>query len=117
MIINLLRISFVNVDKYNAASNALNSSTEPVLQQFLKHFRFIVNLCVPMVEVVLLAVIDNLRNNENKVKRMVPEEEETKLWERASFWIVVAKMGLPLAYMLVTLAIVMPGLINIVIGG
>ena len=27
-----MRISVVNVDKYNAASNALNSSAEPVLQ-------------------------------------------------------------------------------------
>ena len=36
---------------------------------------------------------------------------------RVVVWIAVAKIGLPLAYVLVTLAIVMPGLINIVVGG
>ena len=94
--------------------------------QQIKHFfyflRFITNLCVPMVVIILLAIIDNLRSNENKVKTMIPKtmipvEEGIKWWERASFWISIAKIGLPLAYMLVSLTIVMPGLINIAVGG
>ena len=69
-----------------------------------------------MVEIILLAIIDNLRSNENKVKAMFPEEEGIKWWERASFWIAIAKMGLPLGYMMVSLTIVMPGLINRAVG-
>ena len=75
------------------------------------------NLCVPMVVIILLAIIDNLRSNENMVKSMIPEDEYLKWWEKASFWILIAKKGLPLAYMLLSLTVVMPGLINILVGG
>ena len=80
-------------------------------------FRFIMNLCVPMVVIILLAIIDNLRGNENLVKTMIPEDEYLKWWDRASFWIAIAKKGLPMAYMLLSLTVIMPGLINIVVGG
>ena len=71
-----------------------------------------------MVEVILLALIDNLRSNENKVfminnkKLRMPEDEEIRWWKRAHSWTAVAKKGLPLAYLLLMLAIVMPGFIN-----
>ena len=86
-------------------------------------FRFISNLCVPMLEVILHAIIDDLRCNENKVFKInnkvypIPEEKERRWWERASVWIAFAKIGLPMAYMLVALAIVVPGIINIVVEG
>ena len=70
-----------------------------------------------MVVIILLAIIDNLRGNENLVKTMIPEDEYLKWWDRASFWITIAKKGLPLAYMLLSLTVIMPGLINIVVGG
>ena len=75
-----------------------------------------------MVEVILIALIDNLRSNENKVfmvnnkKLRIPEDQGTRWWERAQVWTAVAKKGLPLAYLLVMLAIVMPGFINTVVG-
>ena len=75
------------------------------------------NLCVPMVVIILLAIIDNLRGNENLVKTMIPEDEYLKWWDRASFWIAIVKKGLPLAYMLLSLTVITPGLINIVVGG
>ena len=85
--------------------------------KYLLFLRFIMNLCVPMVVIILLAIIDNLRGNENLVKTMIPEDEYLKWWDRASFWITIAKKGLPLAYMLLSLTVIMPGLINIVVGG
>ena len=76
-----------------------------------------------MLEVILHAVIDDLRSNENKVFKInnkvfkIPEKKEKRWWERASVWIAFAKVGLPVAYMLVALAIVVPGIINIVVEG
>ena len=88
-----------------------------MVRKYLLFLRFIMNLCVPMVVIILLAIIDNLRGNENLVKTMIPEDEYLKWWDRASFWIMIAKKGLPLAYMLLSLTVIMPGLINIVVGG
>ena len=88
-----------------------------MVRKYLLFLRFIMNLCVPMVVIILLAIIDNLRGNENLVKTMIPEDEYLKWWDRASFWITIAKKGLPLAYMLLSLTVIMPGLINIVVGG
>ena len=79
-------------------------------------FRFIMNLCVPMVVIILLAIIDNLRSNDNLVKTMIPKDEYLKWWDRASFWIAIAKKGLPLAYMLLSITVITPGLINRMVG-
>ena len=89
-----------------------------------------------MLEVILHTIIDDLRGNENKVfkinnkvfprttfhipkrhKYKIPEAKERRWWGRASVWIAFAKVGLPVAYMLVALAIVVPGIINIVVEG
>ena len=85
--------------------------------------RFISNLCVPMFEVILLAIIDNLKGNDNKVFKInnkmlsIPETKERRWWERASVWMAIAKVGLPVAYVLFALAIVVPGIINIMVEG
>ena len=42
---------------------------------------------------------------------------ENKWWKKASVWITIARVGLPMAYMLVALAIVVPGIINMVVEG
>ena len=69
-----------------------------------------------MIEVILLAIIDSLRGNENEV-RPIQNEKEMRRVETASIWRAIAKIGLPIAYMLVTLAIVVPRVINVVIKG
>ena len=69
-----------------------------------------------MIEVVLHAIIDDFRGNENKVFQ-ITEEEEMRWWRRASFWITFSKIGLPVAYMMATLALVVPGVINVVVEG
>ena len=76
-----------------------------------------------MLEVILHTIIDDLRGNENKVFKInnkackMPEAKEKRWWERASIWITLARVGLPVVYMLVALAIVVPGIINIVVEG
>ena len=76
-----------------------------------------------MFEVILLAIIDNLRGNDNKVFKInnkilnIPEAKDKRWWERASVWIAVARVALPVAYVLVALAIIVPGIINIMIEG
>ena len=70
------------------------------------------SLCVPMIQVLLHAIIDELRGDDSKVFKMT-EEKEKKWWKNTSVWITLARVGLPVAYVLVALAIVMPGILNI----
>ena len=76
-----------------------------------------------MFEVILLATIDNMRVNDNKVFKInnkilnIPEAKGKRWWKRASVWIAVARVALPVAYLLVALAIIVPGIINIMIKG
>ena len=76
-----------------------------------------------MLEIILHTVIDDLRGNESKVFKInnkilsIPETKKKRWWERISVWITVAKLVLPMAYMLVALAIVMVGVINILVEG
>ena len=82
------------------------------------HKRFIANLCIPMVELLLHAIIDNTRGNDGRVQVFELEEENTeemRFWKKSSFWVAVARVGLPIAYLLITLAIVLPGIFNIVL--
>ena len=64
-----------------------------------------------MVEVILHAIIDDLRGRENQ------EQVVMKSWKSIHVWITIAKIGLPVAYMMATLAIVMPGAINVMLDG
>ena len=76
-----------------------------------------------MFEVILLAIIDNLRGNDNKVFKInnkmlsIPETKGKRWWERTSVWTAIARVALPVAYVLVALAIIVPGIINIMIEG
>ena len=76
-----------------------------------------------MLEVILHTIIDDLRGNENKVFKInnkvfnIPEAKEMRWWGRVSTWMAFAKVGLPVAYILVALAIVVPGIINIAVEG
>ena len=70
------------------------------------------SLCVPMTQVLLHAIIDDLRGDDNKVSRM-GQEIDKKWWQKASSWITIARVGLPVTYVMVALAIVVPGILNI----
>ena len=69
-----------------------------------------------MLEVILHAIIDDLRGDGSK-EFLISEAEDIKFWKQASFWIKVAKIGMPVAYMLASLAIVVPGVINKIVNG
>ena len=94
------------------------SKTETILTKIVDHisYRFIMCLCVPMIQVLLHTIIDDLRDDENKVYKM-ENVNEKKWWKKASVWITIARVGLPLTYMLGALAIVVPGIINMVVEG
>ena len=64
-----------------------------------------------MVIVIIHTIIDYLQGNENKVYRM--SDEHGKNWiSRVTFWNMVSRLGLPTAYLLLALAIIIPGLLN-----
>ena len=69
------------------------------------------SLCVPMTQVLLHAINDDLRKDDNKVYKM-GQEAEKKWYKKASYWITFARVGLPIAYVMVALAIVVPGILN-----
>ena len=70
------------------------------------------SLCIPMLQVLLHTIIDDLRTDDNKVFKM-GEETEERWWKKSSSWIIIARVGLPVTYVLVALAIVVPGILNI----
>ena len=69
------------------------------------------SLCVPMTQVLLHAIFDDLRED-SKVYKM-GQEAEKKWYKKASSWIMIARVGLPLTYVVVASAIVVPGILNI----
>ena len=74
--------------------------------------RFIANLCIPMVEVLLHAIIDHTRGNDGRVFEAA-NMEEMRFWDKSAFWVAIARVGVPISYLLITSAIVVPGIINI----
>ena len=76
------------------------------------YFRFILSLCVPMTQVLLHSIIDDMGQKDNKDSRIGQETNE-KWWKKVSVWITIARVGLPVTYMLAALFIIMPGILNI----
>ena len=78
--------------------------------------RFIACLCFPILEVLLHTIIDDLRNGEDKVEFMTAKYKgDKKWWKRTSIWVKVARVGLPITYLLIALAILVPGILNLII--
>ena len=75
------------------------------------------SLCIPMLEVLLHTIIDELRVRNGNVFKMEEKVNVDKLWRTESFWVMIARTWLPLAYMLVALGILVPGIINTIISG
>lgn len=68
-------------------------------------------LWVPMTHVLIHAIIDDLRGINDKVFRFDQMTGE-KWWNKAPVWVMIARIGLPVIYMVVALTIIMPGVLN-----
>ena len=78
--------------------------------------RFIACLCFPILEVLLHTIIDDMRSGDDKVGYMTATDNgETKWWKKTSLWIKFARIGLPITYLVITLAILVPGILNLII--
>ena len=77
--------------------------------------RFVMSLCIPAIEMLLHVIIAGcLRDNVKLFK--VSEKKgmaKTGPWMTASFWVMVSRVVVPMAYIVVALAIVLPGVINV----
>ena len=67
-----------------------------------------------MLIVLLHTIIDHLEGDEIRVFKTA-DERKVKWFAHGSFWIAVARVGIPVVYILASLAIVLPGIINITI--
>ena len=70
-----------------------------------------------MLEVSLHTIIDELRLQNGNVFIMEEKVYNDKIWKKESFWVKVARVWLPIAYMLVALGILVPGIINTLFSG
>ena len=70
-----------------------------------------------MLEVSLHTIIDELRLQNGNVFIMEEKVDNDKIWKKESFWVKVARTWLPIAYMLVALGILVPGIINTIFSG
>ena len=83
---------------------------------FTSILRFIACLCFPILEVLLHTIIDDLRHGDNKITFMgVKDRGDEKWWKSTSLWIKVARVGLPITYLLIALAIFVPGILNLIV--
>ena len=61
-------------------------------------------------------IIDDLRNGEDKVEYMKAKDKGEKEWrKKASLWIKFARVGMPVMYLVIALAILVPGILNLMI--
>ena len=77
--------------------------------------RFVMSLCIPAIEMLLHAIIAGLVRYDDKVftvsnRMRVPKRRP---WMTTSFWVKISRVGLPIAYVVVALAIVLPGVVNV----
>ena len=66
---------------------------------------------------LLHTIIDDLRHGDNKVVTFMAAKDrgDEKWWKRTSLWIKVARVGLPITYLLIALAIFVPDIFNLII--
>ena len=75
------------------------------------------SLCIPMLEVLLHTIIDELRVRKGNVFKMEEEGNTNKMWKKESFWVNIARIWLPIAYLMVAFGIFVSGIINTVTSG
>ena len=80
------------------------------------------SLCIPAIEMLLHTIVAELPREDTddvklfKVKgsKMAAKAKKGRM-RRASFWIFILRAILPIAYVLVAMAILLPGVINVVL--
>ena len=80
--------------------------------------RFVMSLCIPAIEMLLHAIIAGLLRED--VVRVFKVSDKMKASKKsgqrvmsAAFWVMVSRVVVPIAYVIVALAIVLPGVINV----
>ena len=77
-------------------------------------YRFVMSICIPALELFLHTVRGILHSSENRVhKAFEKRHDNVKYWRKTSFWIKISRVWLPLGYLVVALAILLPGIINV----
>ena len=77
--------------------------------------RFILVLIYPVLQVLLLAIIDTVKKDENHVVRIGKQRVRIKhkkwrIGEKG--WLMIARVGLPVAFLFIALAIVVVGMVS-----
>ena len=75
--------------------------------------RFILSLFYPVLQVLLLVMIDSARKDTDKVIRIGSQNiKQKKKWKiKETTWIRVARLWLPISFILCAIAIVVPGMV------
>ena len=78
-------------------------------------FRFILVLIYPVLQVLLLAIIDSVSMDGDKVvwigtQKVRIKHKKWKIGEKG--WLRIARVGLPIAFLLIALAIVAVGMMS-----
>ena len=66
-----------------------------------------------MAQVLLLAVIDFARDRDDKVFRIDTKLIRIKWKIGGKAWVKVARIGLPISFLILALLIVVPGIVNV----
>ena len=69
-----------------------------------------------MFEVLLHTIIDDLRSDDVKVFKIEDMKEE-RWWKKASLWIKLARVWLPMTYLVIAKSLVVSGILNVTLGG
>ena len=81
--------------------------------------RFVMSLCIPAIEMLLHTIIAGLLLREDVVgvfkvsDKMKASKTSGQRVMRGAFWVMVSRVVVPMAYVVVALAIVLPGVINV----
>ena len=71
------------------------------------------SLLYPVAQVLLLAVIDFARDRDDKVFRIDTKLIRIKWKIGGKAWVKVARIGLPISFLILALLIVVPGIVNV----
>ena len=81
--------------------------------------RFVMSLCIPAIEMLLHTIIAELLCDDVKLfkasDKMRADKTATRHIMSATFWTWTSRVILPVAYVVVALAIVLPGVLNVAI--
>ena len=76
--------------------------------------RFVMSLCIPALVLFLHTIRASLQSNENRVFKAFDKRQHRRpAWKRASLWIRISRVWLPVGYFVVASAILLPGIINV----